>query len=60
VRPYLKESPTQKMVAGVAQEVEHLPSKVEALSPNPNTAKKKKKDYQINIKLKSTRLYFLV
>jgi hypothetical protein len=39
VSPYLKNNQSKK---GVAQVVEHLPSKYEALSSNPNTAKRKK------------------
>jgi hypothetical protein len=35
--------PTQKMASRVAQVIQHLPSKCEALSLNPNTTKKKKK-----------------
>jgi hypothetical protein len=40
--PILKKK-SQKRAGGVAQVVELLPSKCEALSSNPNTAKKKKK-----------------
>jgi hypothetical protein len=35
--------PTQNRAGGVAQVVQHLPSKYEALNLNPSTAKKKKK-----------------
>jgi hypothetical protein len=34
--------PTLNITGGEVQVVEHLPSKREALSSNPNTAKKKK------------------
>jgi hypothetical protein len=40
--PILK-SPSPKRAGKVAQMVEHLPSKVEALNSSPNTAKEKKK-----------------
>jgi hypothetical protein len=35
--------PSQKRPAGVAQVIEYLPSKCEALISNPNTTQKKKK-----------------
>jgi hypothetical protein len=35
--------PTQKRASEVAQEVEHLPSKCEALSSDPTSTKKKKR-----------------
>jgi hypothetical protein len=39
----ISKNPSQKRAGGVAQMVEHLPSKHEALSLNSSTAKKKKK-----------------
>jgi hypothetical protein len=33
-----KKYPTQKRASGVAEVVKHLPSKCEALSPNPSAA----------------------
>jgi hypothetical protein len=41
-RLYLKNIPQKKKgsAGGVTQVVDHVPSKCEALSPNPNTAKK--------------------
>jgi hypothetical protein len=36
--------PSQKRPAGVAQVIEYLPSKCEALISNPNTTQKKKKE----------------
>jgi hypothetical protein len=41
--PILKIPNTKKGAGGVAQVVEHLPSKHEALNSSPNTVKKKKK-----------------
>jgi hypothetical protein len=41
--PLSRENTSQKVAGGVAQGVEHLPSKCEALSANPCTTKKKKK-----------------
>jgi hypothetical protein len=43
VQTLSRKHPTQKRAAGVAQVVESLPSKCEALGSNPHTAKKKKK-----------------
>jgi hypothetical protein len=40
VRPYLEKNLSQKRACGVAQVVEHLPSKNEALSLNPIATKK--------------------
>jgi hypothetical protein len=42
VRPYLKNTQCKNKAGGVAQMVECLSSKLEALSVNPNTAKKNK------------------
>jgi hypothetical protein len=39
-----KNDPTHKRAGGVVQAVEHLPIKCEALSSNPSTDKKKKKN----------------
>jgi hypothetical protein len=36
--PYLEKYPAQNKVCGVTQVEEHLPSKHEALSPNPSIA----------------------
>jgi hypothetical protein len=44
VRPYLEKDPSHnKRASGVAQAVEQLPSKYEAVSSNPRPQKKKKK-----------------
>jgi hypothetical protein len=43
MRPYLEKYLTHKRAGGVAQVIECLPSKCEALSSNPSTEKKKKK-----------------
>jgi hypothetical protein len=42
VRPYVEKSPTQNRAGGVAQVVEHLPYKCEALSSTTVLPKKKK------------------
>jgi hypothetical protein len=42
MRPYLKNTQHKKGLGGVAQVVEHLPSKHEALSSNSSTAPLKK------------------
>jgi hypothetical protein len=42
-RHYLKNKPKAKRAGGVAEVVECLPSKPEALSSNPSNSKKKKK-----------------
>jgi hypothetical protein len=42
MRSYLEKKPTQKRAGGVAQVVECLPSKGEALSSKPSTGKKKR------------------
>jgi hypothetical protein len=42
LRPYLKNTQQRKRAGGVAQVVEHLSSKGEALSSNPHVRKKKK------------------
>jgi hypothetical protein len=39
VRPYLKNTQHKKRAGGVAQMVQHLPSKHKALSSNPSTKK---------------------
>jgi hypothetical protein len=41
---------TQKRTDRVAQVVEHLPSKPDALNSDPNTTKKKKKKKDMNVK----------
>jgi hypothetical protein len=42
MRPHLGKNPSQKRADGVAQVVERLPSKPEALSSKPSTTPKKK------------------
>jgi hypothetical protein len=42
VRPYLEKNHHKSRAGGVTQMVEFLPSKLEALSSNPSTRKKKK------------------
>jgi hypothetical protein len=45
VRPYLRKKKKKKKACGVMQVVEHLPSKLEALSSNPNAANKKARSW---------------
>jgi hypothetical protein len=51
---YFKKNPSQKRAGGVAQGVEHMPSKHKALTADPTAAKKKEKKRHI----KKVKLFF--
>jgi hypothetical protein len=48
-----------KRAGGVVQAVEYLPNKHKALTSNPNTVKKKKKNCELNVVLASTAKTFV-
>jgi hypothetical protein len=52
----MKKTASQKRAVGVAQAVQQLPSKREALSSNPSTAKRKIKSSEIIVSLKKNSI----